>query len=162
MRMKKVVMFLNAVILGSAVLIYSSCSDDDDKKSKTVLLTQHSWKITKAEIKSAVGTFDVTSDYLEDCDKDDITTYLSDGTLSITPGPNDCNGDAKTETGTWSWKENETILSISIDGGITGNPKLEELTESIMKLNGGKIPYDANGDSVNDSEVELIFTFTAN
>jgi hypothetical protein len=58
-------------------------------------------------------------------------------------------------------KENETILSISIDGSTTGNPKVEELTESIMKLNAGKIPYDLNGDLVNDSEVELIF-LTAN
>jgi len=28
-------------------------------------------------------------------------------------------------------KENETILSISIDSSITGNPKVEELTESL-------------------------------
>jgi hypothetical protein len=158
--MEKVVMFLNAVILISSVVIYSSCSDDDVKKSKTDMLTRSSWKITKAEIKSAVGTFDVTSDYLADCEKDDITTYSSDGAVSIATGADDCDGDSKPESGTWSWKENETILSLSVDG-VEGNPKVEELTESIMKLNVATIPYDANGDLTYDSEVDLIFTFIA-
>lgn len=162
MKMMRVMKFRCAFALMALVVVGVSCSDDDDKKrSKTDILTSKSWSISKAEIKSETGTFDISSFYVPDCEKDNRITFSRDGKMTMDMGSNDCDGDETNVIGTWSWKENETVLVITVDSDVV-EQKIVELTESALKANMGTMPYDANGDGTDDSEVELIYTFAAN
>jgi hypothetical protein len=161
MKMRRVMMFRYVLALVPLVLVGTSCSDDDEQKSKTDMLTQKSWKVSKAEMKTTTGTFDISAGYIEDCEKDNLVAYSRDGKFSSQTGADDCDGVDENVAGTWSWKESETVLSVTLDGDVE-EVKLVELTESTLKVNVGSIPYDQNGDGIDDSEVELLYTFTTN
>jgi len=159
--MKRFMMSRYVLALIPLVLVGTSCSDDDEKKSKTDMLTQKSWKVSKAEMKTTTGTFDISAGYIQDCEKDNLVAYSRDGKFSSQTGADDCDGDDENVTGTWSWKESEAVLAVTLDGDVE-EVKLIELTESTLKVNVGSIPYDQNGDGIDDSEVELLYTFTTN
>jgi hypothetical protein len=161
MKMRRVMMFRYVLALVPLVLVGTSCSDDDEQKSKTDMLTQKSWKVSKAEMKTTTGTFDISAGYIEDCEKDNLVAYSRDGKFSSQTGADDCDGVDENVTGTWSWKESETVLAVTLDGDVE-EVKLVELSESMLKVNVGSIPYDQNGDGIDDSEVELLYTFTTN
>lgn len=154
-------MFRYVMAFVPLVVVGTSCSDDDEQKSKTDMLTQKSWKVSKAEMKTTTGTYDISASYIEDCEKDNLVAYSRDNKFSSETGANDCDGDEENLAGTWSWKENETVLAVTLDGDVE-EVKLVGLTESTLKVNVGSIPYDQNGDGMDDSEVELLYTFTTN
>lgn len=123
------------------------------------LLTARPWKESKAEIKTDAGTFDISASYIDDCEKDNTYTFSKDGTFSFDAGADDCDGDEEDYTGTWSWKENETVLSTVVDGD-TDNSKVLEITSTTIKIDAGKISYDLDGDGNDDTEVSLINTYS--
>lgn len=77
-------------------------------KSKTTLLTQASWKFSTA---SASGT-DITNNAAIACIKDDVITFTSSNTGTITEGTIVCS---PTTAGsfTWSFQTSETQLQMS-------------------------------------------------
>ena len=91
-----------------AMITIVSCKDDESvDKEKT--LTSKDWKISKFEVFGQ----DVTDEYFtDDCLKDDYLTFVEDGTLIQHPGTDDCDGGAQEEEGTWSFKENKSVLSV--------------------------------------------------
>ncbi len=95
------------------LLIVTSCQKEDDTplpKTKTVLISQASWKFSNA----MVGTSDVSA-FLQACQKDNILTFAaSGGTGNVDEGPTKCNGgDPQTNPFTWNFQSNETELFIS-------------------------------------------------
>lgn len=53
---------------------------------------------------------------IQDCQKDNIITFTSNGNGTIAEGATKCNaGDPDTVPFTWSFQNNETILNISAE-----------------------------------------------
>ncbi|MFT3936890.1 MAG: hypothetical protein QM726_24910 [Chitinophagaceae bacterium] len=108
------------ILAFSFILITSfSCKKSDTDtpvapKSKTTLLTQSTWKVQTVGVdanKDGVAESDVTS-LVPACKLDNVYTFKSDGTGSMDEGAAKCNSaDAQTQSFTWTFKTNETILS---------------------------------------------------
>ena len=157
--MKKLNVILSLALL-VMVLVVSSCNDDEPK-SKTDLLTGKSWAFASVAYRLQSGAeVDFSAEYIDECDKDNRLTFSKEGVYTSTTGADDCDGDDTAESGTWSWKENETILALSV-GGSTDNLPLVSISGSTLKLNVDTVDYDSNNDGVNDVEVSVIYTLTA-
>lgn len=143
------------------VLVLSSCNDDETK-SKTDYLTSGSWSFSAVAYRMENGTeIDMSDEFMSDCEKDNVITFLANGTYTSDAGADDCDGDSTDETGTWAWTENETVLAITSDGD-TSELELISINSSQMKYSVGKMDYDSNGDGIEDSEVTIVFTLKAN
>jgi hypothetical protein len=88
----------------------TSCDKKDaPPKSKTVLLTQTSWKYKSVTI----GGSDASS-YIQACQKDNILVFAAAGTGNVNEGASKCNaGDPDTIPFTWIFNSGETILELS-------------------------------------------------
>jgi len=97
----------------AAALLAVSCGKDDDTpapKTKTQLLTQATWKFKSA----TVGGTDYSSS-LQACQRDNIYTFVANGTGTADEGATKCNAaDNQTNPLTWNFASNETILFISV------------------------------------------------
>jgi len=118
--------FLIAIL---AIAIFS-CKKDDPKPSKTDLLAAKKWTAVKYELNGV----DVTSDYLDACNADDYTQFTKNGTTTSYIGTIKCDDTDADETGTWQWKENETIFSVHYTNDDPEDFKLVELTATSLKL----------------------------
>lgn len=106
---KHLLLAVTSVVLISCFFI--SCSNKEDTpapKTKTQLLTQATWKFSSA---SAAG-LDITNNALLTCIKDDITTFVSNGTGNISDGTILCSPTTGGNF-TWSFQSGETVLSLS-------------------------------------------------
>lgn len=158
--MKKIT-FIFSLAFVVMTLVFSSCNDDETK-SKTDYLTSGSWSFSAVAYRMDNGAeMDVSDEFLADCEKDNIITFLTNGTYTSDAGADDCDGDSPDETGTWAWKENETVLAVTSDGD-TSELELISITSSQMRYSVGKMDYDSNGDGIEDSEVTIVFTLKAN
>lgn len=103
-----------AVLTLSAFFMLTGCGKNDNNttppaKTKTELLTLSAWKYKSA----TVGGADASS-YLQACQKDNVLTFLANGTGSGDEGPTKCNaGDPQTNSFTWNFASGETILHTS-------------------------------------------------
>ena len=99
------------VILAISVLIFAACkkdSNNDKPKTNTDFLTQATWKFSSA---SASGFGDVSSQ-VPDCYKDNIYTFVSDGSGNVNESTNVCSPSTAGPF-TWNFTSNETGLHIS-------------------------------------------------
>jgi hypothetical protein len=154
--MKKITLLLS-IACATSLVILSSCKDDD--KSKTELLTEKSWVLSKAEVEVSGASIDVTDDYIDDCQGDNTITFTKAGVYTEVVGTDDCNGDESDETGTWEFKNGETTLSIDVDGDVQ-DLEIATLNGSTLKVNFGKISYDTNGDGTDDAEVSIFYSLS--
>lgn len=132
-------------VLGFAV-ITGSCKKDkeDDPVTKTDLLTSGSWKFTAFTVDppypifddqgNIIGTSDDVLGNMDDCSVDDVHSFKADNTFIFDEGASKCDSDdPQSISGTWSFKTNETVLSITQDGYTQDNVILE-LTERVLKV----------------------------
>ncbi len=116
-----------------ALFAMTSCDKKDaPPKSKTVLLTQASWKYKSATI----GGADASS-YIQACQKDNILVFAAAGTGNVNEGASKCNGgDPDTIPFTWIFNAGETTLELSVEiianGGTTVT--IRSLTETELVL----------------------------
>lgn len=96
-----------------------SCSKNEPAapvvpKSKTILITQSSWKVQSVGIdanKDGVTETDVTG-LVNACKLDNTYTFKSDATGTMDEAAVKCNAaDPQTQSFSWSFKSTETILS---------------------------------------------------
>jgi VCBS repeat-containing protein len=128
-----------------AVVVFA-CKDDDESPSKTSLLSKK-WKVTKYEM----AGIDVTEFYSEgDCENDDYLEFKADGTFLEEVGAEACFSGDVDGSGTWAFKENESILTIDYADEDAEDFKVKQLDGSTMKL------------SITDDDFnqELTITFT--
>lgn len=111
-KMKKNWIFYS-LLTGFLAVGLLACNKDNDQpngNSKTTLLATGTWKLKAATINGA----DVMAS-LQDCQKDNITLYATNGNGSMNEATLKCNpADPDVVSFTWQWKNNETILSVSI------------------------------------------------
>lgn len=120
--MKKIILY--AFVLAS-VLPFGCSKKDDPAPSRTVLLTSKTWKLKSVTLNGQ----DFTSSYYdEDCQKDDLFNFKTDGKYTYTDAGVKCSpvGD---DSGTWSFGANEATL---IMDGETQN--IDELSSSTIKV----------------------------
>lgn len=124
---------MSIVLCLLAVLALTGCkknSSNGTSKTKTQLLTQASWKMT------AIGP-DVNQDgqietnQIEDCQKDNILTFSTNGTGTAVEGANVCAGEDATSSFAWNFKNNETVVHIDIE--ILGDVNIITLNETELK-----------------------------
>lgn len=138
-------------------LAWTSCKEDEDpaaEKTKTQLLTAHTWRITAAtispEYQGSTNIFDISPCYQENTE-----VYSSNGSFVKDEGSNKCNNVEQTRTGTWSFNSSETIIQLDYSDAtaIDESYNILELTENTFKYS-GIIPIDG-------VDYTLTFTFTA-
>lgn len=97
---------ITIALLALLTIIAVSCKKD---KNKTELLTKAPWKLTNVVLPD--GT-----DFTEDCQKDNVYTFKTDGTASVNIGTNICDeGTADEEenlTINWLFNSDETFFTI--------------------------------------------------
>lgn len=133
--------YLFAVIMLSMAVSFTSCNDDDDDDDNgngggTSALTSGTWSMTGLTISPPVNINGVEiSDFfptLPACVKDDIISFLADGTLSTDEGPTKCDpNDPQTTTGTWSY--DGSTLTINDPDGDLQTINVSELTNSTLR-----------------------------
>lgn len=96
-------------ILATGLLACNKDTDQPNGNSKTSLLTTGTWKLKAATINGADAMAT-----LQDCQKDNITLYATNGNGSMNEATLKCNpADPDVVAFTWLWKNSETILSVS-------------------------------------------------
>lgn len=132
--MKVVSTLLVAAAVSGALL---SCSKKDDAApSKTSLLTSNTWKLTAVTVSPGIpqGGTTITDYYaqLPACQKDNIYRYATPNVYTDDEGPSKCNStDPQTNTGTWVFNTDQTVLTIS-EGGTTQSVNLTALDANMM------------------------------
>ena len=110
---------LNILAFTFLLIAAASCKKSDDNsttppKSKTILLTQASWKIQSVGIdadKNGTADSDVTSS-VPACQVDNTFTFKTDGSGTMDEAALKCApADPQTKPFTWTFKSTETILS---------------------------------------------------
>ena len=128
--MKKITKSIIGLLMVAAVL--TSCKKDT-ALSKTELLTKQPWKLT-AYIQKDISTGVEQDNFapMTACYKDDNYVYKPDMSYEGNAGVTKCsNTDPQVfQTGTWSFKNNETILERIITSGV-GTGTIEFTVTSI-------------------------------
>jgi hypothetical protein len=128
--------YYKAILIVCTALFIFSCKKNDDTSStptNTQLLTSGSWRITSSSFR--VGTND-TPLPITSCLTDNLVTFHSDFTGSMTEGTDVCQGSQPTTNFTWSFANNESALNItglSING-VSGPFKVVQLTDAALSL----------------------------
>lgn len=86
-------------------LTVPSCKKEETTLSKKEMLTAKSWQL------SSIKENGVT-DVLDDCDKDNILTFLLNGTYTFDPNVIKCDLKSEIESGTWSLSSDEKFLTL--------------------------------------------------
>jgi hypothetical protein len=119
-----------------SILFFAACTSKEitAPPSKTDHITKSPWKFDKA----MSGGADV-SGFLQACYKDNIMTFLANGTGSIDEGPTKCNaGDPQTVNFTWNFTNNESTLNVTgaVFAGQSGSFTIITLNETQLVLQG--------------------------
>ncbi len=124
-------MFLTLCLFAGFVLI--GCKKNSGpSKTKMELLTQLNWKMIAAGADlDENNQVDAGFDFLEDCQKDNILTFNTNGTGTAVEGADVCDGEDATSTFLWSFQNNETVVHIEIDE--IGDVTITSLTDSELK-----------------------------
>jgi hypothetical protein len=107
---------------------FSACKKDKDEeqaKSRTTLLTQKDWFISKFEEKTNNGAWvDDYPNFLA-CERDNKQTFRTNNTCVYDEGATKCNSaDPQTDIVNWSFTDNET--KILLDGESNTIDQLDE------------------------------------
>lgn len=130
-------------LLVFVLLLLSACSKEDDSSattntpqaSKKELLTTKPWKYKSWTVapglKDSLGnTFIDYYAYLPQCEKDDIITFATTGSVTIDEGPSKCDeNDPQEQINVWSFSNNEGKLNM---GGFVYNITTLTSTEMVL------------------------------
>lgn len=125
-----------------ALLLLSACSKSDDSSTnntqqvpKKELLTASSWKYKSWTVNPGLqdslgNTFTDYYAYLPQCEKDDIITFATNGSVTIDEGASKCDAnDPQEQVNTWAFTNNESKLNM---GGFAYNITTLTSTEMVL------------------------------
>lgn len=138
--MKKLIFITAFTALVCAVLL--SCKKNKDEDSRMKLMTERTWRLTMYEYReNTTDPWDV--EVLTDpCELDNIFSFLSAGTYTVTEGPTKCDPSDPDliDSGTWSFQNNETIFRIT-QFGVDVDGTIDVLDANTLKFT----IYDPSG-----------------
>ncbi|MCB0522375.1 MAG: lipocalin family protein [Lewinellaceae bacterium] len=115
------------------LLTLNSCSKDDEETA-TDLLTGGTW--TLSESRSDIDGDGTLESDIEDCSKDDKTTFEKEGTYKFDEGATKCDpADPQTTTGTWALSSDEKTLTVT-ESGLGLAYTIVSLTSNRLELRG--------------------------
>jgi hypothetical protein len=111
--MQKRTIYYSLLIFISTAVTFACKKNSDNTnntgKTKTELITSSSWKFDNAKL----GPADVSS-FIDDCEKDNTVTFVSNMTGTVDEGATKCNSaDPQTVPFTWAFENSETSLHTS-------------------------------------------------
>lgn len=124
----KIIMQIRTLALTFAMLgllFTSSCNKDNEDKAtpNREKLLVGAWQMKSFTVDPAIDWFGtgvlVSNIYaqLDACDKDDVTIFEANGVVKYDEGGSKCDPqDPQTETGTWTFNQDKTVLSVKVDG----------------------------------------------
>lgn len=133
-----------AAMIILSVAVFAACKKDDNKnssKTKTQLLTSGSWKQTSIFFTPAIDwnqdghAENEVLDLYSPCDRDDLMTFKTDGTVVHDEGATKCDpSDPQiVETTKWKFTDNESKIVIG-DEGSDETAELIELSATVLKV----------------------------
>ncbi len=95
--------------------LFFACKKKNDQKSKTELLTQKEWFVSKYEEKTNTGSWVDDFPTWDACSKDDKYIFKTNNTLEINEGATKCSPTDPQiiETIAWAFTDNETKITIN-------------------------------------------------
>ncbi len=130
--MNKLILF---PVLCFTILSFSSCDKTDEAlPSNSDHITRSAWRFDKA----MSGGTDV-SGFVNACYKDNVITFLANGTGTLEEGASKCNSsDPQTVSFTWNFTDDGNTLNVTagIFAGQSGAFKVISLNETQMILEG--------------------------
>jgi hypothetical protein len=131
-------------LTGLAVLLFltvwSACSKSSSGSSgpsaNTVLITQATWKYDTSGIDlNKDGIVDIGDTTVPVCEKEYTYLFNKDSTGILTEGATKCNpSDPQTENFTWSFTNNQSGLTASINPLLSGGVNIFSLTQTSLIL----------------------------
>jgi hypothetical protein len=122
------------------IVLFSGCSKDDDPpKTNTELITGkkfflRGWTIDPP-ISFGGNTISNLYQNVDACEKDNFRIYDQDGSVVFDDGEIKCEaGTPQTETGSWAFANEETILTITYANGLSEDFKIEALTADRLEV----------------------------
>ncbi len=93
-------------------VIFNSCKKNGDQKSKTEMLTQKDWVMSKYELKTGNGQWIDETQYWQDCSKDDRFVFRTNKTVEQNEGATKCDASDPqvVDTDSWEFTDNETKI----------------------------------------------------
>jgi len=144
-----------------SLCVLASCHDDPAPPSVADKLTAKRWTPDRAELALVGHTERLLWMEVEACYKDDVVTFAKDGTATFDAGADDCNGQEKAETGTWSLRDGDKILVVtkpSSDPEETGISFFDENTLMLTSRD-TLCCFDTNGDQIGDTKGWFVFIY---
>ncbi len=95
--------------------LFFACKKKNNQKSKTELLTQKVWVVSKYELKTNNGPWVDEFPNWEACSKDDQFIFKTNNTLEVNEGATKCSPTDPQiiETIAWAFTDNETRITIN-------------------------------------------------
>lgn len=95
--------------------LFFACKKKNDQKSKTELLTQKEWFVSKYEEKTNNGSWVDEFPTWDACSKDDKYIFKTNNTLEVNEGATKCSPTDPQiiETIAWAFTDNETRITIN-------------------------------------------------
>ena len=137
-----------SILLLSSVILFS-CKKDKD--SKTELLTSRTWHITQFQYReNTTDPWDIEL-VTDQCELDNIFTFLTSGTYTYTEGPTKCDpaDPDLIDTGTWMFINDESGIRLTSAGDVI-DFTIEQLDNNTLMIQ----YYDATWPEY----VRIIFT----
>lgn len=137
----KIYSYLVIATLGFASLGCSKKKDETPAPSKTDLLTDKNWVATAYTVSPGIvfpGGTTVTDIYAQSqpCDRDDFIRFEKPNVLKNDEGATKCSPtDPQTTTGTWVFNADQTIITVTQQGGAPQSLNIMELTDTSLKCN---------------------------
>lgn len=146
-------------MLAMALLVtFSACNkdddDDDNPMTPTEYLTAHSWLTTSVEISPALEIYTgivvddlyeeitllgQTFSFIDDCDKDDLVFFNTDGTVTEDAGAIKCDPDDPQQTDGGTWTLSDDGKTITMSSSISGVE--EDITGQISTLDNSNFVF---------------------
>ncbi len=126
---------INLLLIVSLFIATLSCKKDEEPTKKELLCGKN-WILTAETVSPAINFNGIliTDLYsqLDDCTKDDISIFNTNGTYTFEEGATKCdvNDPQVWDSGTWVFNSDETILVLTSPGNGTVNAEIIELTSS--------------------------------
>lgn len=127
--MKKTIFTITAI----GILGVLACSNKKDPapapKSKTELLTAHTWKAMSKKYSSSMD-----KESIEDCEKDDLYTFKSDSSLVYNSNLLKCNGKDSMINLQWKFVGNENTIETIQNGSHANTLKIISIDENSFEF----------------------------
>jgi hypothetical protein len=123
--------------LSILLFLVLACKKEEKALSRSKLLTQNSWVYSIVQHREKVG--DPWLDFLNttpSCRKDDRISFKIDGKYEVDNSTQKCTSAEQKiiETGKWQFSEDETKITLTMDGGTTTVWNISQLDESVLKV----------------------------